>query len=182
MNNEAMMREDAMQIFSKEEIGSVRAFKENNEAWFSVKDVCAILEIRNTTHATENLDEDEKKTLFRNDVTFNVMSKTRGGAQTMSFVNTSGLYTLIIRSRKPKARAFKRWVTHVILPSILEGENSAGANAYVYGQEGGADGEENAEADAALHAAAKVTATPPVRCIIGGMVMTREEALAWDFD
>ena len=182
MNKEAAMREDAMTIFNKDGLGSVRAFKENDEAWFSVKDVCQILEIQNTTHATENLDDDEKRVLVRNDVTLNVMSKGKGGAQTMMFVNTSGLYTLILRSRKPQAKAFKRWVTHVVLPSILEGRNSAGANAYVYGQEGSEDGEDDLEADRALQAAAKVPAKPPVMCVIGGMVMTRDEALAWDFD
>ena len=78
MNKEAAMREDAMTIFNKEGLGSVRAFKENGEAWFSAKDVCDILDLSNPTKALLNLDDDEKRLLTRNDPNFKLGSNKGG--------------------------------------------------------------------------------------------------------
>lgn len=85
---------------SKDEVG---------EPWFVAVDVCRALSIGNSRQALSYLDEDEKG------VTSN---DTPGGDQRVSTVNEPGLYSLILRSRKPEAKAFKRWVTHEVLPSI----------------------------------------------------------------
>lgn len=81
----------------------------HGNTWFVAKDVCNILEIKDTFNATRYLDQDEKGTL-------NV--RTLGGQQSMTTINESGLYALIIRSRKPEARKFRKWITAEVLPSI----------------------------------------------------------------
>jgi anti-repressor protein len=73
-------------------------------------DVCDILELN--SNAVRRLDEDEKNTLR---LTYSI--PTRGNPNVI-VINESGLYSLILRSRKPEAKAFKRWVTHEVLPSI----------------------------------------------------------------
>lgn len=79
------------------------------EPWFVAADVCAALTIGNSRMALDRLDDDEK----------GVSSiDTHGGKQDMAVVNESGLYALILGSRKPEAKRFKRWVTHDVLPSI----------------------------------------------------------------
>jgi prophage antirepressor-like protein len=80
---------------------------EQGMPWFVAADVCAVLGI--TTEQTRRLDDDEKG--LRS-------VQTPGGTQSMTAVNESGLYSLILGSRKPEARAFKRWVTHDVLPAI----------------------------------------------------------------
>lgn len=79
--------------------------------WFVAADVCAVLEISNPSDALSRLDDDEK-TLISNE------GQGRREAPTMNAVNEPGLYSLILGSRKPEARAFKRWVTHEVLPAI----------------------------------------------------------------
>ncbi len=82
---------------------------ERGEPWFVAVDVCAVLSIGNSRMALGRLDDDER----------GVSSiDTLGGPQGMSVVNESGLYSLILGSRKPQAKAFKRWVTHEVLPTI----------------------------------------------------------------
>lgn len=71
------------------------------EPWFVAKDVCAILEVRNTSDALSRLDAEDKGI---------GLTDTLGGKQSVTVVNESGLYSLILGSRKPEARAFKRWV------------------------------------------------------------------------
>ena len=87
----------------------VRILERNGDPWFVAKDVCAVLDIRNSRQATSYLDDDEK------DV---ITNDTPSGDQEMTVVSEPGLYSLILRSRKPEAKAFKRWVTHEVLPSI----------------------------------------------------------------
>ena len=82
---------------------------EQGNPWFVAADVCAVLEIRNNRDAISRLDDDEK------DV---VSTDTLGGKQEVTIVNESGLYSLIMKSRKPEAKAFKKWVTAEVLPSI----------------------------------------------------------------
>lgn len=101
-------------IFNSDDFGSVRVIMRDNEPWFVVVDVCKALDIGNPTQAIDRLDEDEKMTLISNES----HSGKRGGAQPMNVVNESGLYTLVLGSRKPEAKAFKRWITHDIIPSI----------------------------------------------------------------
>lgn len=88
----------------------VRAIqREDGQLWFVAKDVCDILELENVTKALYGLDEDELTLL-----------KVRAGGQEreMNLVSESGLYTLVIRSNKPQAKPFRRWVTHEVLPAI----------------------------------------------------------------
>ena len=87
----------------------VRIIDRDGEPWFVAKDVCNILEVARVDSAIRALDADEKDT--------HSMS-TLGGEQEMTIVNEPGLYSLILRSRKAEAKAFKRWVTHEVLPSI----------------------------------------------------------------
>lgn len=77
--------------------------------WWVAKDVCEVLEISRVDSALRALDADEKGT--------QILS-TPGGDQAMSVISESGLYTLIMRSNKPEAKRFKRWVTHELLPTI----------------------------------------------------------------
>ena len=98
-----------MKIFENSEFGAVRVVDVNGEPWFVAKDVCECLELTNTSQTLSYLDDDEKG-ITTND--------TPGGAQEMSIVSEAGLYSLILRSRKPEAKTFKRWITHEVLPAI----------------------------------------------------------------
>ena len=88
---------------------AVRVVTVDDEPWFVAVDVTTVLGITQTHRALAGLDEDEKG---RHSMT------TPGGDQQVSIVNEPGLYSLILRSRKPEAKAFKRWVTHDVLPAI----------------------------------------------------------------
>lgn len=98
-----------IQIFSNETFGQLRTIKINGEIWFVAKDVCDALEIKNSRDALTRLDTDEKNTVVLTDGI---------GNPNKSVVNEYGLYTLVLSSRKPEAKTFKRWVTHDVLPSI----------------------------------------------------------------
>lgn len=88
----------------------VRVIKDDTgDPWFVARDVCNILEISNTSQAVQSLDEDEK------DI-WNIY--TLGGEQPFVTINESGLYTFIMRSRKPKAKEFRKWITSEVLPQI----------------------------------------------------------------
>lgn len=82
---------------------------EDGTPWFVAKDVCNILGLSNPRTSLALLDEDEKGVHSMD---------TLGGKQELTTVNEAGLYALILKSRKPEARKFKRWVTHEVLPSI----------------------------------------------------------------
>ena len=84
---------------------------EAGEPWFVAKDVCDILELGNTTNALRALDEDEK-TNFTN------CNVAQNGGRAPLIISEPGLYKLIMRSRKPEAKEFQRWVTHEVLPQI----------------------------------------------------------------
>ncbi len=94
------------------ETHDVRTFEKHGEVWFAAKDVCDALALGNSRQAMTRLDEDEKDGVITNDA----MSRE----QTLTVVNESGLYSLILTSRKPEAQRFKRWVTHEVLPSIRQ--------------------------------------------------------------
>lgn len=95
-----------LQVFTNKECGEIRVLKRNGEAWFVAVDVCKALDINNARQAVTRLDDDEKCTVISND-----------GRQ-MNIVSESGLYSLVLSSRKKEAKTFKRWVTHDILPEI----------------------------------------------------------------
>lgn len=99
----------SIQLFSSDEFGDVRAVNRGGEPWFVAKDVCDALGIANSRDALARLDDDEKGV---------GLTDTLGGAQEMTIVNEPGLYTLVLSSRKPEAKAFKRWITHEVIPSI----------------------------------------------------------------
>lgn len=96
-------------VFNNEEFGEIRTITIDGEPWFVAADVCRALEIGNPTDATHRLDADEKM------ITLVSIEGNRRGNPNMTVVNEPGLYTLILSSRKPEAKAFKRWVTHDIL-------------------------------------------------------------------
>ncbi|MCL6455372.1 MAG: hypothetical protein I4O36_01020, partial [Ralstonia pickettii] len=80
------------------------------EPWFVAADVCAVLDLPNTTRALERLDADEQALI-------SIQGISRGNDQ-VNVVNEPGLYTLVLGSRKPNAKRFKRWITHEVIPSI----------------------------------------------------------------
>ncbi len=107
MNNEIL-------TFQNEQFGEIRVTQKDEEAWFVAVDVCNALEIGNPSQALTRLDDDEKMTLISNEG----HSGQRGGARMINVISEPGLYTLILSSRKPEAHAFRRWITHDVIPSI----------------------------------------------------------------
>lgn len=99
---------EGIKIFERQEFGQVRVVDVNGEPWFVARDVCDYLEL-DLASGARGLDDDEKG--------LHTM-QTPGGQQEMSIVSEAGLYSLILRSRKPEAKAFKRWITHEVLPAI----------------------------------------------------------------
>ncbi|MEV4415009.1 BRO family protein [Catellatospora sp. NPDC049609] len=88
---------------------TVRTVVIDGEPWFVAADVCAVLELGNPRSSVALLDSDERGVHTMD---------TPGGPQPLGVVSESGLYSLILRSRKPEARPFKRWVTSEVLPAI----------------------------------------------------------------
>lgn len=88
---------------------TIRVDTRNGEPWFINCDVCDILGIVNSRDAYYRLDADEKGV---------ALTDTPGGNQEMQAVNEFGLYSLVLSSRKPEAKQFKRWITHEVIPSI----------------------------------------------------------------
>lgn len=97
-----------IQVFEYQN-SKVRTVDMDGEAWFVLKDVCAVLGISNNRMAADRLDDDEKGVS---------LIDTLGGKQEMVIVNESGLYHVILRSDKPEAAPFRRWVTNDVLPTI----------------------------------------------------------------
>ena len=98
--------ENKLMIFENEAFGKVRTLNLNGEPWFVAVDVCSVLDLSNPTIAVSRLDEDER-------AKFNL-----GRQGDATIVNEPGLYTLVLGSRKPEAKAFKRWITHEVIPAI----------------------------------------------------------------
>ncbi|EEK91798.1 phage antirepressor Ant [Bacillus cereus group sp. BceL101] len=99
-----------LQVFNNEEFGQVRTVVKGEDVWFVAKDVCDVLEIVNATRSLSRLDEDELHSMK--------VADSLGRPQDTNIINESGLYSLIMTSRKPQAKAFKKWVTSEVLPSI----------------------------------------------------------------
>ncbi len=103
-----MSQEIVPQAFSSEEFGTVRALRgEDGEPWFVARDITDALGLDRT--ATRRLDTDEKGVRSMH---------TPGGVQEMTLVSEAGFYSLVFASKKPEAHAFKRWVTHEVLPAL----------------------------------------------------------------
>ena len=99
---------NSLQLFQNPAF-KVRVIMRDSEPWFVAKDVCDCLEIINVSKACQTLDEDEKGI---------TKVYTLGGSQDMMLISESGLYTLVMRSNKPDAKVFRKWVTSEVLPSI----------------------------------------------------------------
>lgn len=99
-----------LKIFENEQFGAIRAIEKDGEPWFVAADVCRALEIQNHKDAVKRLDEDERTGV--------VLTDPHGRPQETNCVNEPGLYSLVLGSRKPEAKAFKRWITHEVIPSI----------------------------------------------------------------
>lgn len=98
----------SIEKFNSDVFGVLRVQEHDGAPWFMAGDVCRALDISNTSQAVAALDDDERSM-------FNI-----GRAGAAFFVSEPGLYSLVMRSRKPEARAFKRWVTHDVLPAIRQ--------------------------------------------------------------
>ena len=109
---------DELRIFESPDFGQVRTVTQDGEPWFVAADVCKALDIQNPTDAIKKLDDDEKARLNLG---------LRGGDTNV--VNEPGLYSLVLGSRKPEAKAFKRWITHEVIPSIRK------SGGYIAGQD-----------------------------------------------
>ena len=96
-----------LQVFTSDQFGQIRTIEDGGQSWFVAADVCTALELANPTVAVGRLDEDEK-------AKFNL---GLSGGPTWC-VNEPGLYSLVLACRKSQARAFKRWITHEVLPAI----------------------------------------------------------------
>lgn len=101
--------EQLQKVFNYDGV-QVRTILRNGEPWFVAKDVCDVLGISNGRDAVSRLDDDEKDGVGITDAI--------GREQQVTIINEAGLYSLILTSRKPEARQFKRWITHEVLPSI----------------------------------------------------------------
>lgn len=108
-----------IQIF-KYENNDVRTVEMNGEPWFVLKDVCVVLGLGTVSKVADRLDADEKG---MNQI------HTHGGMQDVTVINESGLYNVILRSDKPEAKPFRKWVTSEVLPSIRKN------GGYISGQE-----------------------------------------------
>ena len=107
-----------IQIFTNDQFGEVRTLTKDGESWFVGKDVAAILGYSDTADAVKKHVDPEDKGVGE--------MPTPGGKQRITLINESGLYSLILSSKLPTARAFKRWVTSEVLPAIRKhGEYTA---------------------------------------------------------
>jgi len=101
---------NALAVFEYADKAQVRVVRDDKgDPWFVAADVCKVLELNDTSRAVSRLDEDEKGT---------TTIRTLGGNQDVLTVSEPGLYSLIGTSRKPEAKAFRRWINHEVLPSL----------------------------------------------------------------
>ncbi len=102
---------DALQKVFEYQGAQVSTVMGYDHPWFVAADVCKILEIANTTDAVNRLDDDERTLVY-------IEGASNG--LPVNVINEPGLYSLVLASRKPEAKAFKRWITHEVLPSIRQ--------------------------------------------------------------
>ena len=96
--------------FSNPEFGNIRTVEQHGEPWLVGKDVATVLGYKNPQEAIRNHVDEEDKGVSE--------IRTPGGTQRLPIINESGLYSLILSSKMPKAKEFNRWVTHEVLPAI----------------------------------------------------------------
>lgn len=119
-------------IFENPEFGQIRTMNKDGEPWFVANDVLRVLAVSNSKDALRTLDDDEKSGVDIID--------PHGRKQKTNCISEAGLYSIILRSRKPEAKAFKRWITHEVIPSIRK------TGGYIAGQENLSDSELMAKA------------------------------------
>ena len=118
--------EKQIQIFNHNELGKIRALEIDGEPWFVGKDVAVALSYGNTRDAiSKHVYDEDKQTFLRSQIT-TLEIPNRG----LTFINESGLYSLILSCRLPTAKKFKRWVTSEILPSIRKTGAYSAANVF----------------------------------------------------
>lgn len=98
-----------VQIFDTPAFGKIHIVMRHETPWWVLHEVCRAVEIANPRNVSARLDDDEKGVC---------QMDTLGGKQNVTIINESGLYKLLLRSDKPEAKKFTRWVTHEVLPSI----------------------------------------------------------------
>lgn len=101
-----------IQVFSNEKFGQVRTIMQGGEPWFVAADVCRALELDQVSNAVRKLDDDEKTLISIKGIT------NGAGNPNVTAVSEPGLYSLVLGSRKPEAKNFKRWITHEVIPTI----------------------------------------------------------------
>ena len=101
--------EQIIKIFENEKFGRIRTITKDGEPWFVIADVCRALEIRNSRMVAGRLDRDEL---------MSVKLTSGGQRREMTVINESGLYAVIIRSDKPQAQSFRKWLTSEVIPTI----------------------------------------------------------------
>lgn len=99
----------SIQVFESAEFGTVRVSTQDGEPWFVASDIAKALGYRMASDMNRRLDDDEKGTRS---------VRTPGGTQEMTVISEAGLYGAVLGSKLPEAKAFKRWVTHEVLPAI----------------------------------------------------------------
>lgn len=99
-----------LQIFNSPDFGQIRTIQQNGEPWFVGKDVAKILGYERADNAIRNHVDDEDKLMHQ--------ISASGQNREMYIINESGLYSLILSSKMPKAKEFKRWVTSEVIPAI----------------------------------------------------------------
>lgn len=111
-----------LQLFNNPDFGEIRALELDGQPWFVGKDVATALGYSNTRDALErHVDDEDKNTVVNPD--------GKRGNPNMTIINESGLYSLVLSSKLPGAKQFKRWVTSEVLPSIRK------SGGYINGQE-----------------------------------------------
>ncbi len=106
-----------LKVFQNEEFGEVRSLVINNEPWFVGKDVAKALEYENPSKAIrDHVEEEDKKVGVQNVTPY--ISDNLGRKQYPTFINESGVYSLIFGSKLPSAKKFKHWVTSEVLPTL----------------------------------------------------------------
>lgn len=101
--------EQMVKIFENEKFGQIRTITKDGEPWFVLADACRALEIRNSRMVAGRLDKDEL---------MSVKLTSGGQRREMTVINESGLYAVIIRSDKPQAQSFRKWLTSEVIPTI----------------------------------------------------------------
>lgn len=139
-----------IQVFNNPEFGEIRTVEINNEPWFVGKDVAQALGYKETAKAIRDRVDAEDKGVSNLD--------TPGGMQELTVINEGGLYALVLSSKLPSAKKFKRWVTSEVLPSIRKHEK-------------------NEATDVALQTAQCITETPIT--IIGGVACYEKDGTAY---